>query len=369
MPDRHASSIPAAPRSGALDALRFLAAVFIVLYHFGPNAPVDLAAEAPIFARGWIATNFFLILSGYVLGRAYGRALDAGALKPLGFFARRLTRVWPAQVLVLGGLIVLVAAAAVIGIAPGSPERFRLGELLAQVSLTQAWGVTRQAGWNEPSWTLSALVVCYALFPLIWRASRPLAGRTAALGLGVVLLMGAAVASLEWLGHSLFDLPFHQGVLRALPFFGLGLMLARFADGRRQSRAWSVASGLAALGALVVLQAAPRTEASAFVSILAIALVVVSADGLKLASTPRLKAAADLSFALFITHALVGAAWFGLSRALGVDHSWIVWSAGCGAALAFAAVFDRLVDQSIQRRLKTLMARPRPTGPAEALPA
>ena len=60
------------PRGGgaSLDVLRFLAASFILLFHYGSTAPVDLASLFPIFKQGWLATDFFLFLSGYILSRA-----------------------------------------------------------------------------------------------------------------------------------------------------------------------------------------------------------------------------------------------------------------------------------------------------------
>lgn len=351
--------VSSSQRAGALDALRFLAASFIVLYHFGPNAPVDLASSAPIFARGWLATDFFLILSGYILGRAYGRALDDRQLNITTFFVRRVTRVWPAQLMVLFGLGVLVLAAAVAGIAPGSPERFQGSEFLAQMSLTHAWGVTQQAGWNEPSWTLSALVVCYAVFPVVWFLSRPLHGRGAALVLALGVLIAASLLSVSLLGRSLFDLPFHLGVLRALPLFAFGALLARFANGRRLSRAICVATSLAMLGALIAIQAPARSELTATLSILAIAAIVVSADGLRLSSPPWLRWLADMSFALFITHALVGAVWFGLEEQLGLTSNWFAWGLGFMAALVCAGLFHRFIDQPVQTRIRTLLARPR----------
>lgn len=352
-------SISAHSRAGALDALRFLAASFIVLYHFGPNAPVDLASSASIFERGWLATDFFLILSGYILGRAYGRALDERRLNVTTFFARRVARVWPAQLMILGSLAGLVVVASLVGIAPGSPERFQWSDLMAQASLTHAWGVTRQAGWNEPSWTLSALVVCYAVFPVVWFLSRPLNGRGAALVVALTVLVAAALLSMSVLGHSLFDLSFHLGVLRALPLFAFGALLARFANGRRLGRAVCVATGLATLGAFIAIQAPDRTELTATVSILALAAIIVSADGLRLSSPPWLRWLADMSFALFISHALVGAVWFGLQEQLGLTSSWVAWSLGFMAALVFAGLFHRFIDEPVQRRIRALLARPR----------
>jgi peptidoglycan/LPS O-acetylase OafA/YrhL len=47
--------------------------------------------------------------------------------------------------------------------------------LLPQVFLMQAWFVPGPSGWNMPTWTLSALIVCYAGFPAAWRATAKIA--------------------------------------------------------------------------------------------------------------------------------------------------------------------------------------------------
>ena len=51
-------------RSGAFDVLRFVAALFIVLYHVAERAAVSLFAIHPAFGRGYLTTDFFLMLSG-----------------------------------------------------------------------------------------------------------------------------------------------------------------------------------------------------------------------------------------------------------------------------------------------------------------
>ena len=145
-------------RGGPLEALRFLAAAFIVLYHIGPEAPIRLAEVTPIFARGWLATDFFLMLSGFILGRAYGRSLDAGRVSGFDFFQRRFLRVWSGQVVVLFGFVLLLLATAAAGIAPRHPENFTPGEFLQQVFLVHSWGFSHTLGWNQPSWSLSVLV-------------------------------------------------------------------------------------------------------------------------------------------------------------------------------------------------------------------
>ena len=348
---------PTPIRGGALDLLRFLAAAFIVLYHFGPDAPVPLDELAPVMGRGWLATDFFLMLSGYVLGRAYGRALDEARIGGTTFFARRLARVWPAHALVLAGFVVLTTVAVALGLGPEHPERFGLADLVSQLALTHAWGFSQNAGWNEPSWTLSALVACYALFPVAWRLSGPLHGRASAVvGAAVVLAAGAA-GSLILLDHSVRDLPFQFGVFRAVPLFLAGLLLARFAAGFVLPR--SVAIGLisAATGLLVCLQASPG-EAAGLVSLAAIGTIVLACDRLGGAGSRLVEGAARLAFALFITHALAGAVWFGglgwveERYVLSAPAAWAAWGGALVFALAGAWAFHRWVDAPIQNRLR-----------------
>jgi len=344
-----------AARAGALDALRLSAAVFIVLYHFGSSAPIDLTGTYAFLGRGWLATDFFIILSGYVLGRAHGDALDRRELSPQRFLLKRLARVWPAHLIVLFALAVMVLAAGLIGLPADSPERFQATDFIQQALLIHAWGGSVQPSWNEPSWTLSALVACYALFPLIWLAGRPMLGRGAALAAGFGLMLTAALLSPGLLGGSLFDLPFHQGVLRAVPLFVMGALTARFVQGRTFSRAAAVASTLAALGALVCAQATERTEFSALACMAALITLIVSAEGLALRRTRWVKAGAGMAFALFITHAVTGTVWFSLMQALGVQTSWLSWFGAWAAVVTVAAAFHRFVDQPIQSRLNGLL--------------
>ena len=67
------SPSPSAPvRGGALDALRFLASMFVVLFHFGDEAPIPLADLHSVWERGYLATDFFLLLSGFVAYQTIG---------------------------------------------------------------------------------------------------------------------------------------------------------------------------------------------------------------------------------------------------------------------------------------------------------
>ena len=90
-------------RGGALDALtglRFLAALHVVLFHFGKT----LVAATPEGVRHWVGAGYsavgvFFVLSGFVLAWNYldgdGR-MQAG---PRAFWAARVARVYPVYAL------------------------------------------------------------------------------------------------------------------------------------------------------------------------------------------------------------------------------------------------------------------------------
>ena len=84
-----------------LDALRGVAALMVVWYHF-----FEAFASSPLdqrFNHGYMAVDFFFILSGFVIGYAYDNRWQKGELTTGGFFKRRLIRLHP--MVVLGAVI------------------------------------------------------------------------------------------------------------------------------------------------------------------------------------------------------------------------------------------------------------------------
>lgn len=345
----HSAALSApAVRGGMLDVLRFAAATVIVLYHFGAEAPVALADLHPAFGRGYLATDFFLILSGFVLGRAYGGHILSGRIGGVAFVRKRLTRVWPAQLLVLFGMALIVLAAKFVGIVPGHPENFTSLALLQQAFMVHAWGFGG-GGWNQPSWSLSALLVCYAAFPLGWRWICGI-NPSALLALGLATVMIADLICLQLFQHAIYDLPF--GIVRAAPLFLLGVCIARTVDNGAPSEAVARLLAWLGLGALLVLQIAGRYDLP---SIMAIVAIVLGFGRLPVGKPSRLiERGANLSFALFITHAMTGLVWFGgLGTIAGhiaipVWVQWGLWATSIPLSLLFAALFHRFFDAPVQ---------------------
>lgn len=362
IPSRNEPSRPLPlTRGGALDALRFLAAFFMVVYHYSYESPVALGEIHPLFNRGYLATDFFLIVSGYVLGRIYGDRVaetepGRGAMGGGAFFLRRAQRLVPAHLIMIGAFIALLAVSTVLGLSPEHPEYLSWRDLPGELFLVQAFGAPGGEGWNSPTWSLSALLGCYALFPLIWRAQARIRSPWMVLVGAIGLLLLADVASTALVGARVYEFPTRFGIGRAVPLFLLGVALARLSETvfirPNLARIMAIGAGLG----VCALQFLGRFD---FLSIALIAALVAGAGAIPVRRPSYLlEKGALVSFAIFITNEFVRNVWFGLAHAWGHHHplsvgqGWLVWWSALAVAVGFAVAFHYLVDMPTQRWIK-----------------
>ena len=150
----------------ALTGARFLAALSIVVFHYGADS---LRARWPSLAwvgsLGPAAVSFFYVLSGAVLtwgctGRD-GLPLRAAH----SFWTQRARRILPAYWLALA-LTLPLFAVQVLKLHPGAPGfvRIALG-LGSSLLLLQAFWPPVATGLNTPGWSISCEAFFYALWP------------------------------------------------------------------------------------------------------------------------------------------------------------------------------------------------------------
>jgi peptidoglycan/LPS O-acetylase OafA/YrhL len=145
-----------------LDALRGIAALAVVGYHFGSRDDLPY-----LFPRGYLAVDFFFVLSGFVIAAAYSKRLADGNLTVPRFFLIRGIRLLP--LIVIGALL----AAAIEIFRPGISDQGRhvmdtatavgFGILLVPI----LWQTTLEYAifpLNGPTWSLFFEVVANALF-------------------------------------------------------------------------------------------------------------------------------------------------------------------------------------------------------------
>ncbi len=91
--------ISSKPRFEILDGLRGVAAMIVVAFHlFETYSP---GSSEQIINHGYLAVDFFFVLSGFVIGYAYDDRW--GSMSTWNFFKRRLIRLQP--MVILGTLI------------------------------------------------------------------------------------------------------------------------------------------------------------------------------------------------------------------------------------------------------------------------
>lgn len=360
VPNGTAPALRATSRSVVLDGLRFLAAGLIVLYHYQSEGPWPLDRLSPVFLRGYLATDFFLILSGYVLGRAYGRKVASGTVSDERFLLLRVMRVWPAHLVMLGAFALVIALGLAFGAPPAHPDQFKWEDLPSQALLIHAWGLHTGSGWNLPTWSLSALVICYAAFPTLWR-------KLSRVGLSLLLFVGglAAVWAADLVSqtlyhHALFDLPFNLGVLRALPLFVFGACIARAGELDWPPSRWAVWLAVASGLLVTVLQGFGRFD---LMSVALLGLLVGAGGAVRTSRGQQVAAkAGQISFALYITHIFVAMIWFHATRLIVARYAppewlqWVMWGLALPAAVLTAVAFERLVDQPLQKLVGRLLS-------------
>ena len=93
--------LSAKPRFEILDGLRGVAAMIVVAFHLFETYSAGPSHQ--ILNHGYLAVDFFFVLSGFVIGYAYDDRWKSGAMTTCNFFKRRLIRLQP--MVILGTLI------------------------------------------------------------------------------------------------------------------------------------------------------------------------------------------------------------------------------------------------------------------------
>lgn len=236
------------PHYPILDGLRGVAALLVVAFHlFEAHAT---SHQDQLINHGYLAVDFFFLLSGFVIGYAYD---DRWPKMTLGnFFQRRLVRLQPMVVMgmVVGGLLYYFQATPVLPLAGHAPvwqvlALVLLGSLMVPVPPSfdvRGWQETYPL--NGPGWSLMFEYIANVLYAVIVR-------RFSRLALGVLVALSAA-ALLHLLltrpegdivgGWSLEPLQLRIGFTRVMfPFFG-GLLLFRMVRPSRVPHAFLLSS-------------------------------------------------------------------------------------------------------------------------------
>lgn len=135
---------------------RFLAAISIVVFHFGLDVfPFNSVYLKDVFSQANVGVSYFFILSGFVMVIAYQ---NHDKIEYINYYKNRFARIYP---------IYLIGLLAFVFFQILNNSSISITELTLNVFLLQAWYSGRTLSLNFPGWSISVELFFYILFPLI----------------------------------------------------------------------------------------------------------------------------------------------------------------------------------------------------------
>jgi len=286
-------------RFDVLDFYRYAGALVVALDHFSlVYLPGDYSIKSHVHLLLQPLMGFFFTLSGFVIMHVYGGkifSIDSYAK----YLIKRVARVYPLHILTLCFAIIL-------GLIGQDRGFFIPMDLIQNILLIHAWNTTRSLSFNYPSWSVSAEIFVYLLFPAFFFVTSR-AGSAAA-----VFLPLACAAVVAWF----FDVcgigewttaTYDFGCLRAAPSFIAGMVtyqLVTVQFARLPVPAW-VAHGLAIATIPMMLIGCPG-ELMLAVFVLVVFLLARAEPANPGILSKRLpRALTDCSYGFYMLHALV----------------------------------------------------------------
>ena len=339
-------------RMAALDGMRFLAAMFVLSFHYlgksgstwGKDLDKTFPTVHPVADYGYLGVEFFFLISGFVICMSsWGRGLGS-------FFASRVSRLYPAY----WAAATIVTLMLVWKPAEGRPLPF--SDYLSNLTMLHfAFGVSSVSG---TYWTLWLELRFYLLFALVvWRG---------------VTYRRVVAFCLLWTTASILTPSFNSQFLHGIvqedysPYFIAGIamylmhryrptpllwmivgtqwilaqhqIISRIAEGTRQTGdqlSWNV-------GTLLIT--------GFFLAVLAVAL-----GWLDWARWRWLTFLGSLTYPVYLLHENVGLEYIVLWH--GHVSPWLIVLAATGTSLALATLIRTFVEKPLAPRLRKAVER------------
>lgn len=239
-----------------IQGLRAIAVLAVIAFHLWPS----------IVRGGFVGVDVFFVVSGYLItGHLVRDAERRGKVDVLEFWARRMRRLLPASLLVLGVVAVVGVAALPVAEWPSLGRNligstFYVENWVLAADATDYWAQAAAAPPTQHYWSLSVEEQFYFLWPLVFAVVVMLVRRRSVhLHKAALLLLGAIVVC--GLGYSVWysvaspEVAYFSTFTRAWEFalggfVGLSLRLRPRGNGERNILSWM---GVAAILLAVLL--------------------------------------------------------------------------------------------------------------------
>ena len=366
------------PHYALLDGLRGMAALMVVWYHVFEGFAFAGGGSIEVFNHGYLAVDFFFMLSGFVISYAYdSRWHSAGSarLDLKSFFRRRLIRLHP--MLIMGATIGVITYC-LQGCERWDGSEVPLWQVLAAwimaICFVPMWpGATCEVRGNGemfplngPAWSLFFEYIGNILYAIFLR-------RLSSRALGVVV----SVTGLAWIYYAVADVSgygmvgvgwtldaanFGGGLLRMLFPFTLGMLMARnFKPTKVRGIFWIATGLLFVLFSVPYLPVVGGVHLNCVYEMVCIVLVFpcivwLTASGATTdkVSTGLCRWLGNLSYPLYIVHYPVMYlfyAWLIDNKLYTLSETWPVVIGVCALNVLLAHVCLKFYDEPVRRWL------------------
>jgi peptidoglycan/LPS O-acetylase OafA/YrhL len=140
---------------------RFVAAFFILVYHFGKKTfPFNWEPAYMFIKQTNVGVSYFYILSGYVMILAHYRGKEK-TIQPAEFYIKRFARVYPIYfiAIVLSALFILF-----------KKEKVSVIAFLLELTGLQSWVPSYALEINYTAWSVSNEIFFFVLFPYLFNS-------------------------------------------------------------------------------------------------------------------------------------------------------------------------------------------------------
>lgn len=315
------------PRRADIQGLRAVAVLAVVMHH----------AWTGSLPGGFAGVDIFFVLSGFLITGILMREMDSRRFSLVGFYKRRIRRLFPALFVVLAFSMI----AGLVLLSPSALKELALTQFFTNLFLSNL-AFIRISGYFDAdaslrpllhTWSLGVEEQFYLLFPPLLLLLHKVARRLIWPAL-ILLALASLYTAQDYLAANAVKAFYHPfpramelligalcvGFIRHVPLNALA----------RQVLSWS---GLAAIVASLVWlsSATPFPGLWALLPCLGTAAMLVAPDGLanRLLSAPPIVAVGDMSYSLYLWHwplLVYGHMAFGLS--VGVTASAVVLAFG-----------------------------------------
>lgn len=357
-----------------LDGLRGVAALMVIWYHIFEGYAFASDTMITTFNHGYLAVDFFFILSGFVIGYAYDDRWGK-SLTMKDFFKRRLIRLHP---MVIMGAVLGAITFSIQGSVQWDGTHIGISMIMLSLICTiffipampgvgyEVRGNGEMFPLNGPCWSLFFEYIGNVLYALLIRrlSNKALTALVVLLGVALVLFAVFDVSGYGniGVGWTLDGVNFGGGLLRMLFPFSAGMLMSRnFRPMKVKGAFWICAIALVALFSVPYLEGAEPICANgvyeAFCIIVAFpALVWIGASGTTTdkKSTQICKFLGDISYPVYVIHypfMYLFYAWLIKNQLFTLGETWQVALCVYALNVVLAYLCLKLYDEPIRKYL------------------